>query len=104
MLVSSCFSYRQRWGLNSFVSCEIAVYSSREVGKLQCFYWIRERVQGLPVRFCVVGDGIDECEAAQWLAWPFVKINIGPDADNRLPIMSMEILEQNMRTIYKLDQ
>lgn len=80
------------------------IYSSREVGKLQCFYWIRERVQGLPVRFCVVGDGIDECEAAQWLAWPFVKINIGPDADNRLPIMSMEILEQNMRTIYKLDQ
>lgn len=78
----------------------IAVYSSREVGKLQCFHWIRERVQGLPLRFCVIGDGVDEYEAANDLSWPFLKIHIGPNAVYQLPTVSMEIIDNRMKIIY----
>ena len=79
----------------------IAVYSSREVGKLQCFHWIRERVQGLPLRFCVIGDGVDECEAANGLSWPFLKIHIGPNAVYQLPTVSMEIIDHHMKIVYE---
>lgn len=77
-----------------------AVYSSREVGKLQCFHWIKERVARPPLRYCVVGDGIDECEAAHILSWPFVKINMGPYAVHRLPAVSMDVLDDYMKVVY----
>ncbi|KAG0570103.1 hypothetical protein KC19_6G138800 [Ceratodon purpureus] len=76
------------------------IYSSREVGKLQCFQWIRERVQRLPLRFCVIGDGVDEAEAANELSWPFLKIHIGPNAVYQLPTVSMEIINDHMKVVY----
>lgn len=54
----------------------------------------------MPLRFCVIGDGIDECEAAQDLSWPFVRIDIGPYAVHRIPIVTMDIVDYYMNTIY----
>ncbi|CAM6064517.1 unnamed protein product, partial [Sphagnum tenellum] len=79
------------------------IYSSREVGKLQCFRWIYERLSIVkPVKFCVIGDGIDESEAAQMLAWPFVKISTGPYSCHRLPSLSMDILHHTVTVGYEL--
>ncbi|KAL8031521.1 hypothetical protein ABFX02_13G031200 [Erythranthe guttata] len=58
------------------------VYSSLDVGKLQCFMWIKERFEGENFRFCVIGDGWEECEAAQSMNWPFVQIQIDPHLPN----------------------
>jgi EYA(Eyes Absent) family protein len=79
------------------------IYSSREVGKLQCFRWIYERFSIVkPVKFCVIGDGIDESEAAQMLAWPFVKISTGPYSCHRLPSLSMDMLHHYVTVGYEL--
>lgn len=79
------------------------IYSSREVGKLQCFQWIYERFSIVkPVKFCVIGDGTDESEAAQMLAWPFVKISTGPYSCHRLPSLSMDILHHYVTVGYEL--
>ncbi|KAF9623636.1 hypothetical protein IFM89_003643 [Coptis chinensis] len=55
-----------------------SVYSSLDVGKLQCFSCIKERFSSPNVRFCVIGDGWEECEAAQSMGWPFLKIDFQP--------------------------
>jgi len=61
------------------------VYSSWDVGKHQCFQWIKERFSSSNVRFCVIGDGWEECEAAQTMTWPFVKIDLQPGSSHRFP-------------------
>lgn len=76
------------------------VYSSWEVGKLQCFSWIRDRFGGPSVRFCVIGDGMEECEAAERMSWPFVKMDFRPDAPHRLPGLTARIIEHYMDVIY----
>lgn len=76
------------------------VYSSWEVGKLQCFSWIRERFGGPSVRFCVIGDGMEECEAAETMRWPFVKMDFRPKAPHRLPGLTIRILKHYMEVIY----
>ncbi|CAK9207324.1 unnamed protein product [Sphagnum jensenii] len=85
------------------------IYSSREVGKLQCFRWIYERFSMVtpPLKFCAIGDGIDECEAAQILEWPFVRISTAPSGAQtqdafRLPLLSMEILDHHVTNCYGL--
>lgn len=76
------------------------VYSSWEVGKLQCFKWIKERFNKTNVRFCVLGDGWEECEAAQSLKWPFVKIELQPGSPHRFPGLSLKTLGFYFSVIY----
>jgi len=85
------------------------IYSSREVGKLQCFRWIYERFSMVtpPFKFCAIGDGIDECEAAQILEWPFVRVSTAPSGAQiqdafRLPLLSMDILHHYVTNRYGL--
>ncbi|MCO5582360.1 hypothetical protein L7F22_036254 [Adiantum nelumboides] len=85
--------------LNKFFSYE-HVYSSTEVGKLQCFYWIRQRFVNPRSKFCVIGDGLDECEAAEALKWPFIKIDPQPYGHLRLPALSVQVINNYMRVIY----
>ncbi|XP_052171293.1 eyes absent homolog isoform X3 [Diospyros lotus] len=76
------------------------VYSSWEVGKLQCFSWIKERFTGLNVEFCVIGDGWEECEAAQAMRWPFVKIDIQPGGCHRFPGLTLRTLNHYFSVVY----
>ncbi|PKA47739.1 protein-tyrosine phosphatase [Apostasia shenzhenica] len=76
------------------------VYSSCEVGKLQCFIWIRERFGGPGVRFCVIGDGMEECEAAERMYWPFIKMDFHPNATHRFPGLTLGMIEHYMEVIY----
>ncbi|MCO5581506.1 hypothetical protein L7F22_035391 [Adiantum nelumboides] len=85
--------------LNKFISHE-HVYSSTEVGKLQCFHWIRQQFVNPRSRFCVIGDGLDECEAAEALKWPFIKIDPQPYGHIRLPALSVQVINNYMRVIY----
>lgn len=85
--------------LNKFISHE-HVYSSTEVGKLQCFQQIRQQYGNPQVKFCVIGDGLDECEAAEALKWPFIKIDPNPYGHLRLPALSVDVINNYMKVIY----
>lgn len=52
-------------------------------------------------KFCVLGDGVDEEEAARSLQWPFLKISIGPDGLHRLPTISYSTIEEYLAGVYK---
>ncbi|XP_039842054.1 eyes absent homolog isoform X1 [Panicum virgatum] len=94
--LAKCLLYR----LDDVVSSE-NVYSSWEVGKLQCFKWIKERFDGPNVRFCAIGDGHEECSAAQVMKWPFIKIEFQPDAPHRFPGLDMPTVQTYMDVIYE---
>ncbi|KAJ1257579.1 hypothetical protein BS78_10G007200 [Paspalum vaginatum] len=81
--------------LDDVVSSE-NVYSSLKVGKLQCFKWIKERFDNPNVRFCAIGDGREECPAAQAMKWPFIKIELPPDAPHRFPGLDMPTVQAYM--------
>ena len=85
-----------------YLSCAswVAVYSSTEVGKLQCFKWIKEHFNNSSPKFCAIGDSLDECEAAQALEWPFVKVDTAPTAPVRLPSLTLATIKRYMRIIY----
>ncbi|CAM0912442.1 unnamed protein product [Alopecurus aequalis] len=93
--IAKCLLYR----LDDVISSD-NVYSSWEVGKLQCFKWIKERYGGPNVRFCAIGDGHEECSAASIMKWPFVKIEIRPDAPHRFPGLSLSTIHGIMDTVY----
>ncbi|KAK6947440.1 hypothetical protein RJ641_000913 [Dillenia turbinata] len=76
------------------------VYSSWEVGKLQCFTWIKERYSRQNVRFCVIGDGWEECEAAQSMRWPFIKIDLQPGGTHRFPGLTLRTVGNYFAVIY----
>ncbi|KAI8531180.1 hypothetical protein RHMOL_Rhmol11G0117100 [Rhododendron molle] len=76
------------------------VYSSWDVGKLQCFSMIKERFSGPNVQFCVIGDGWEECEAAQAMRWPFVKISVQPGGSHRFPGLSLRTLSHYFSIVY----
>lgn len=76
------------------------VYSSWEVGKPQCFQWIKERFNGPNVNFCVIGDGWEECEGAQAMQWPFVKIGMHPGGDHRFPGLTLRTLGYYFAVVY----
>ncbi|XP_042479967.1 eyes absent homolog isoform X1 [Macadamia integrifolia] len=76
------------------------VYSSWEVGKLQCFSWIKERFGGPNVRFCAIGDGWEECEAAQTMAWPFIRIDPQPVGFHRFPGLTMKTVGHYLDVVY----
>ncbi|TVU19092.1 hypothetical protein EJB05_35225 [Eragrostis curvula] len=94
--LAKCLLYR----LDDVVSSE-NVYSSWEVRKLQCFKWIKERFDGPNVRFCVIGDGPEECSAAQVMKWPFIKIEFRPDGPHRFPGLDMPTIQNYMDVIYE---
>lgn len=77
-----------------------SVYSSWEVGKPQCFSYIKERFTGPHVRFCVIGDGWEECEAAQTMKWPFVQIDPRPAGPHRFPGLTLKTLGHYFAVVY----
>ncbi|TXG54322.1 hypothetical protein EZV62_019578 [Acer yangbiense] len=79
------------------------VYSSWEVGKPQCFQWIKERFSNPNVRFCVIGDGWEECEAAQTMQWPLVKIDLRPGSSHRFPGLSLRTVGYYFSVVYGKD-
>ncbi|XP_051125604.1 eyes absent homolog [Andrographis paniculata] len=89
--------------LDNMITCE-NVYSSLEVGKLQCFEWIKDHFSMPNVRFCVIGDGWEECEAAQSMRWPFVQINIQPNSIHRFPGLTPRDLRHYFNIIYGADE
>jgi EYA(Eyes Absent) family protein len=76
------------------------VYSSIDVGKLQCFKWIKERFNHPKFRFCAIGDGWEECAAAQALQWPFVKIDLQPDSSHRFPGLTPKTVSYYFAAVY----
>ena len=70
------------------------------MGKLQCFSWIKERFGSPNVRFCVIGDGTEECAAAETMRWPFIKIDIRPTSPYRFPGLTMEMVQSYIDVIY----
>lgn len=76
------------------------VYSSWEAGKVQCFQWIKQRFSGSNVRFCVIGDGWEECEAAQTMRWPLVKIDLRPGSSHRFPGLTLRTLGHYFSVVY----
>ncbi|KAL8461234.1 hypothetical protein ACS0TY_032631 [Phlomoides rotata] len=89
--------------LNNMLTCN-NVYSSLEVGKLQCFMWIKERFKGPNVRFCVIGDGWEECEAAQAMGLPFVQIDYQPTSHHRFPGLNSGVLRHYFSVVYEADE
>jgi EYA(Eyes Absent) family protein len=79
------------------------IFSSREDGKLQCCRRIRDRFlhQDKFPKYCAIGDGPDEKEAARVLAWPFVNINTDPDSPDQLPQLTCETVKERMEAVYK---
>ncbi|KAK7263317.1 hypothetical protein RJT34_30905 [Clitoria ternatea] len=76
------------------------VYSSSEVGKYQCFRWIKERFNHPHVRFCVIGDGWEECEAARNMRWPFVKMDPRPGKLHRFPGLTLTTVSHYFSVVY----
>lgn len=76
------------------------MYSSWDVGKLQCFSWIKERFNGQAVQFCVIGDGMEECMAAQRMNWPFIQIDFRPGGVHRFPGLTLRMVEHYIDVIY----
>jgi eyes absent family protein 2 len=76
------------------------VYSSWDVGKVQCFRWIKERFNHPNVRFCVIGDGWEECEAAEIMRWPFVKIDPRPGKPHRFPGLTSKTVGHYFSVVY----
>ncbi|CAN4127828.1 unnamed protein product [Withania somnifera] len=85
--------------LGGLIPCE-NVYSSWEVGKLQCFSWIKERFNGPNVQFCVIGDGWEECDAAESMKWPFVQIDLQPSSCHRFPGLTPNDLSHYLSVVY----
>ncbi|XP_019190891.1 PREDICTED: eyes absent homolog 4 [Ipomoea nil] len=77
------------------------VYSAWNVGKMQCFTWIRERFSGPNVQFCVIGDGWEECEAAEAMRWPFVKIDPFSSKYHRFPGLTPKDLDLYLAVVYE---
>ena len=67
---------------------------------MQCFQWIKERFDKPNVRFCAIGNGWEECEAAQSLKWPFVKIDLQPGSLHRFPGLSLKTIGFYFSVIY----
>lgn len=79
----------------------LSVYSAWDVGKSQCFTWIRERFSGPNVQFCVIGDGWEECEAAEAMGWPFVKIDPCSSKYHRFPGLTPKDLDLYLSVVYE---
>lgn len=76
------------------------VFSSWDVGKTQCFSWIRDRFGGPNVQFCVIGDGIEECEGAEAMKWPFIQIDPKPSGFHRFPGLTQKTIGHYLSVVY----
>ncbi|KAB2000493.1 hypothetical protein ERO13_D12G211900v2 [Gossypium hirsutum] len=85
--------------LDNLISHE-NVYSSWDVGKLQCFQWIKERFDNRNTRFCAIGDGWEECEAAQTMNWPFIKVDLRPNSSHRFPGLTLRTVGFYFSIVY----
>ncbi|KAI5417793.1 eyes absent homolog [Lathyrus oleraceus] len=85
--------------LDSLITHE-NVYSSWDVGKTQCFRWIKQRFNHPNVRFCVIGDGWEECEAAEIMRWPFIKIDPRPGKPHRFPGLTSKTVGHYFSVVY----
>ncbi|CAI9095411.1 OLC1v1031362C1 [Oldenlandia corymbosa var. corymbosa] len=81
------------------IACE-NVYSSWEVGKRLCFSLIRERFSSRNAQFCVIGDGVEECEAAEAMKWPFVKVDPFSTRYHRFPGLSLKDMGLYLSVVY----
>ncbi|CAH9087662.1 unnamed protein product [Cuscuta europaea] len=88
--------------LGDMISCQ-NVYSSWDVGKIQCFKWIKERFSVQQnVQFCVIGDGWEECEAAEAMRWPFVKMDPSCSTKyHRFPGLTSKHLDLYLAVVYE---
>ncbi|KAI3918539.1 hypothetical protein MKX01_041859 [Papaver californicum] len=77
------------------------VYSSWDVGKPKCFSWIKDRFNGPNVQFCVIGNGCEECEAAQIMKWPLVQIDHRPSGSHRFPGLTLKTAGYYISVIYE---
>ncbi|KAL9249690.1 Eyes absent-like protein [Drosera capensis] len=91
-----CLLYK----LDGLIACE-NVYSSRDVGKQKCFSWIAEHFVGENVQFCVIGDGWEECEAAEAMRWPFIQIDPKPDGFHRFPGLTLQMVGNYLSVVYE---
>lgn len=73
------------------------------MGKVQCFQWIKERFADPNFRFCVIGDGWEECSAAQSMQWPFVQIDLRPGSSYRFPGLSLRTVGFYFSVVYGND-
>lgn len=85
--------------LDGLLTCE-NVYSSCEVGKHHCFSLIKKRFSGPDVQFCVIGDGWEECEAAETMKWPFVKVDHRPTGYRRFPGLTLRDIDLYFSVVY----
>eukprot|EP00252_Welwitschia_mirabilis_P012449 TRINITY_DN2751_c0_g1_i1.p1 TRINITY_DN2751_c0_g1~~TRINITY_DN2751_c0_g1_i1.p1 ORF type:complete len:335 (-),score=63.84 TRINITY_DN2751_c0_g1_i1:75-1079(-) len=76
------------------------VYSAWDVGKMQCFLWIKKRFEGPDTRFCVIGDSMEECEAAEGMGWPFIEIDHDPQGTHRFPGLSLSTVRNYLHCVY----
>ncbi|KAE8693153.1 hypothetical protein F3Y22_tig00110818pilonHSYRG00025 [Hibiscus syriacus] len=76
------------------------VYSSWDVGKRQCFQWIKERFDSRNTRFCAIRDGWEECEAAQAMKWPFIKVDLQPNSSHRFPGLTLRTVGFYFSIVY----
>ena len=52
------------------------------------------------VSFCVIGDGWEECEAAEIMRWPFVKIDPRPGKLHRVPGLTLTSISHYFSVVY----
>ncbi|CAM9001668.1 unnamed protein product [Rhodiola kirilowii] len=77
-----------------------SVYSSWEVGKYHCFAQIKDRFCSPNVQFCVIGDGWEECEAAQVMKWPFIQIDLDLGSSHKFPGLTLKTVGHYISVIY----
>lgn len=70
------------------------------MGKHHCFSLIKERFNNPNVQFCVIGDGWEECEAAETMKWPFVKVDPRPSSYHRFPGLTLRDLDLYISVVY----
>jgi EYA(Eyes Absent) family protein len=97
--IAKCLLYK----LDDVISHD-NIYSSWEVGKMQCFTWIKDQYNSPQTCFCVIGDGWEECKAAQSLKWPFIKVDYRPGNPNRFPGLNKGTLRSYISVMYGTSQ
>ena len=50
--------------------------------------------------FCAIGDGWEECKAAQAMKWPFIKIDLHPSSSHRFPGLTLRTVGFYFSTVY----
>ena len=70
------------------------------MGKRKCFQLIKERFESPSTRYCVIGDGLEECDAAEFMRWPFIKIDSKPNGSHRFPGLTLRTVGFYLSVVY----